>query len=78
MIYRASTLPDVFELLQYRVWQAKRPRCLDIDVALASLSEHVPYYAVPAVQHPGLLREGHMGSARWQNNFATLPPSAAK
>jgi len=77
MIYRVSTLPDIWKMLSQRVWRDDRPRCLDIDVALASLSEQVPYYAVPSVQQPGFLREGHMGSARWIANFQTLPPSVA-
>jgi len=74
MIYRGSTLDQMRTLLRQRVWQEKHPRCLDIDVGLAALSEEVPFYAVPAVQQPGFLREGHEGSARWSNNFATLPP----
>jgi len=75
MIYRTTLLPDIWKMLSKRVWQTDQPRCLDIDVSLASLSEQVPYYAVPAVQQPGFLREGHMGSARWNANFQTLPPS---
>jgi len=76
MIYRGNTLDQMRELLRQRVWQEEHPRCLDIDVGLAALSEEVPFYAVPAVQQPGFLREGHEGSARWINNFATLPPQS--
>jgi len=76
MIYRGSTLDQMRKLLRERVWQEEHPRCLDIDVGLAALSEEVPFYAVPAVQQPGFLAEGHLGSARWTNNFATLPPQS--
>jgi len=73
MLYRSDSLRDVRERLYETVWHEDRPHCLDVDVALASISEEVPYYAVPAVQQPGLFREGHQGSSRYSKNFVALP-----
>ena len=39
-------------------------RDLDVDVALAAISDQVAYYAVPSVQDPGFLEEGSEGSTR--------------
>lgn len=72
MLYRSATIDVVAQQLSATVWQENRPRCLDVDVALASISENIPYYAVPAVQQPGFLREGHLGSSRYNNNFLRL------
>jgi len=46
------------------VFDEGRPHCLDVDVALASISDKVNYYAVPFVQDPGFLSEIHMKSSR--------------
>lgn len=68
MLYRASALPFIMERMRQQVWNVNNPHCLDVDVALASLSDEVSYYAVPSFLQPGLLREGHMGSSRWSIN----------
>lgn len=73
MLYRANSLDVVRHALNRTVWRENRPHCFDIDVALASISEEVPYYAVPAAQQPGLLHEGHQGSSRYALNSAKLP-----
>jgi len=72
MLYKSSELGEVRQKLRETVWQEDRPRCLDIDVALASISDEVAYYAVPAVQQPGFLHEGQQGSARYTKNFVKI------
>uniref|UniRef100_A0A7S1S1J7 Uncharacterized protein n=1 Tax=Alexandrium catenella TaxID=2925 RepID=A0A7S1S1J7_ALECA len=71
MLYRADRLPDLRKRLASVVWNSARPRCLDVDVALASISDEVAYYAVPAIQRPGFLSEGDQGSSRWDLNKRT-------
>jgi len=68
MLYQKDRLAHVEEKLFNTVWQTEKPACLDIDVALASLSDKIRYYAVPGVQEPGLLTEGSMGSIREEIN----------
>ena len=43
-------------------------KCHDVDVALGSISDQVAYYAVPAIQQPGLLHELHLKSIREAKN----------
>merc|ERR1712187_790076 len=59
-----EALTRVRQKLQEAVFNEERPHCLDLDVALASLSDKVAYYAVPFVQNPGLISELKMGSDR--------------
>lgn len=70
MVYRTDVLPEIQTLWKATVFDAERPHCMDIDVALASISDQVAYYAVPAVQDPGFLRETNHRSARWDINQA--------
>merc|ERR1712014_223551 len=70
MLYRADNLLRVTSELSRIVWDAERPHCLDVDVALAAISDKVAYYAVPTVQHPGFLSTGHFESSRGQMNLA--------
>lgn len=70
MLYRAEALPYIQERMRRRVWDASTPHCLDVDVALASISDQVAYYAVPSFLQPAMLREGHMGSSRFAINEA--------
>jgi len=42
---------------------------LDVDVALASISDQVGFYVVPAVQDPGFLREMNFESSRFGINM---------
>lgn len=65
VLYRVSALASVKSKMEAIVWDEDRPHCLDVDVALASISDDVGFYAVPAVQDPGLLVEMDEGSARW-------------
>jgi len=46
-------------------------KCHDVDVALASVADQVAYYAVPAIQQPGLLHELHLKSIRDAKNAGT-------
>merc|ERR1712216_414239 len=74
MLYRLENLESLRSRLNAVVWDPDRPHCLDVDVALASISDKVGYYAVPAVQQPGFLSEGAMGSARWDLNRKSTRP----
>jgi GR25 family glycosyltransferase involved in LPS biosynthesis len=69
VLYRIDTLKSVQELWKPVVFDENRPHCMDIDVALASISHKVGYYAVPSVQDPGFLHEMDQGSARWDINM---------
>lgn len=78
MLYRSEELASIRQKLRETVWRMDRPHCLDIDVALASISDEVSYYAVPAVQAPGFLREGDQGSSRYVKNSVRLTDMLAK
>lgn len=84
MLYRSSEIRTLQARWKPLVFDEQRPHCLDVDVALASISDTVRFYAVPAVQQPGLLTELHEGSSRVDINFAAKkqakpqpPPPAA-
>jgi len=68
VLYRASQLENLREMWMPVVFNASRPHCLDLDVALASISDKVHFYAVPAAQRPGFLKELNEGSSRWWIN----------
>lgn len=69
VLYRVETLPSLQEKWKAAVFDELRPYCMDVDVALASISDKVGYYAVPAVQKPGFLRELDQGSSRSSINL---------
>jgi len=64
MLYRASSLARVREELKTQIWNMSRPGCMYQDVALASISDRVAYYAVPQSQQPGFLQPGLGNSDR--------------
>jgi len=65
VLYRAAEIPNVQQVWQPVVFDSERPHCIDVDVALASISDKVAFYAVPASQDPGLLEEmWELGSTR--------------
>lgn len=68
MLYRLNTLDSLRSKLSRVVWDTNRPHCLDVDVALASISDEVAYYAVPHLQKPGFLFESGHDSVRWKLN----------
>jgi len=68
VMYRTKDLPDVRRLWQATVFNDTQPHCLDVDVALAALSDSVNFYAVPFVQYPGFLQELRQGSSRFEIN----------
>jgi len=72
ILYRASTLRKVQKVWKRTVFDEERPRCMDVDVALASISDQVGYYAVPNVQEPGFVVESNHRSARWDINQAAI------
>jgi hypothetical protein len=55
MLYRREQLQEVSSRLWSVVWQQQHPLCLNMDMALASVADELPYYAVPAIQYPGFL-----------------------
>jgi len=64
VLYHVERLEDLQKRWRQVVFDEGRPHCLDIDVALASISHEVNYYAVPFVQAPGFLSEIHYTSSR--------------
>mmetsp|Transcript_71954 Transcript_71954/g.153837 ORF Transcript_71954/g.153837 Transcript_71954/m.153837 type:complete len:709 (-) Transcript_71954:262-2388(-) len=70
MVYRTSEINNIQKKLKPVVFDEARPHCLELDVALASISDEVAFYAVPALQAPGFLRELHEGSVRDDINLA--------
>mmetsp|Transcript_127359 Transcript_127359/g.254425 ORF Transcript_127359/g.254425 Transcript_127359/m.254425 type:complete len:710 (-) Transcript_127359:55-2184(-) len=74
MAYRTTEITALQRLWKPVVFDEKRPHCLDVDVALASISDRVRFYAVPASQSPGLLKEISMGSSRVDINFQKQTP----
>merc|ERR1719350_1306043 len=70
MLYRTASLARVQKHWKRTVFDEDRPHCMDVDVALASISDQVGFYAVPAVQDPGFVREMNGRSARWDINQA--------
>jgi len=70
VLYRTSALPQVQKLWQSNVFKEEKPHCADVDVALASISDRVGFYAVPAGQDPGFLKETNHRSARYSINVA--------
>jgi len=68
MLYKVQSLDGLRAQLSQRVWDPNVPHCLDVDVALASISDQVAYYAVPYWQTPGFLQMGGHGSTRNDND----------
>jgi len=76
MLYRTSEIEDLQHLWKPVVFDDSRPHCLDVDVALASISDQVRFYAIPAAQNPGFLHEVSMGSSRVDINFQKMATEA--
>jgi hypothetical protein len=70
VLYRTQTLQEVQKKWKRTVFNESNPRCMDVDVALASISDQVSFYAVPASQDPGFVKETNHRSARWDINQA--------
>jgi len=70
VLYHTAKLPALQIKWKKTVFNEDRPHCMDVDVALASISDQVAFYAVPAVQDPGYVREMDGHSARWDINQA--------
>jgi len=64
MLYRTREIESLHRKWKPAVFNEEHPHCLDVDVALASISDQVSFYAVPMVQSPGMLTELHEGSSR--------------
>lgn len=78
MLYRTSHLPALRVKWQSTVFNEDRPHCMDVDVALASMSDQVGFYAVPAAQNPGFLQEANHESARWTINMAAARTTSVR
>jgi len=72
VLYRSSEVHNLQQEWIPTVFDEERPHCLDVDVALASISDKVRFYAVPASQNPGLLNELPEGSSRVDINFQEM------
>mmetsp|Transcript_12547 Transcript_12547/g.36562 ORF Transcript_12547/g.36562 Transcript_12547/m.36562 type:complete len:629 (+) Transcript_12547:384-2270(+) len=72
MLYRTHELESLQRFWKPVVFNEKRPHCLDVDVALASISDTIHFYAVPASHNPGFLREVSEGSTRVDINFQKM------
>merc|ERR1740123_1124310 len=77
VLYRIETLPALQDKWKAAVFNEHTPHCMDVDVALASISDEVGFYAVPAVQDPGFVSESNHRSARWEINQAAKSTSTA-
>lgn len=66
LLVKLRSLNDVLPKLEQAVWNETRPHCLDVDVALASISDVISYYAVPSTQAPGFLMSDNGGPSRRQ------------
>jgi len=75
--YRTESLPRLQKTWKRAVFDEKRPHCMDVDVALASISDEVGFYAVPSVQAPGFVTESNHRSARWDINQAGMSTSTS-
>lgn len=73
MLYKVDALPKLQGFLQKAL-----EKCHDVDVALASVADQVAYYAVPAIQQPGLLHELHLKSIRDAKNAGTTTSRSRK
>jgi len=72
ILYRTETLAEVQQLWKQTVFNEEVPHCMDVDVALASISDQVRFYVVPNVQDPGFVKETNHRSARWDINQAAV------
>jgi GR25 family glycosyltransferase involved in LPS biosynthesis len=71
VLYRTKKLAKLQRKWKKVVFDEERPRCMDVDVALASISDEAAVYAVPAVQDPGFVSETDGTSTRWDINQAS-------
>jgi len=69
MIYRTDSVESLQDRWSPVVFDETKPNCLYLDNALAAISDQVVFYAVPAAQSPGFLREWDGGSERVDMNF---------
>jgi hypothetical protein len=74
-LYRVEVLERLQVLWKRTVFDEARPHCMDVDVALAAISDKVGFYAVPSAQDPGFLHETNHPSARWSINQAARTTS---
>jgi len=72
MLYRTNEIENLQRIWKPLVFNELQPHCLDVDVALASISDQVQFYAVPASQNPGFLHEVSEGSSRVNINFEKM------
>jgi GR25 family glycosyltransferase involved in LPS biosynthesis len=78
ILYRTESLSRIQIPWKRTVFNESRPHCMDVDVALASISDEVRYYAVPSVQDPGFVHETDHPSLRWGINRFAATSSTTK
>jgi len=71
VLYRTEALKKLQSKWKPVVFDETRPHCLDVDVALASISDRVSFYAVPSLQAFLTERQDHDGSVRRTINGAS-------
>jgi len=57
VLYRTEEIANLQKVWKPTAFNELTPHCLDVDVALAAISDRVRYYAVPNSQAPGMLQE---------------------
>eukprot|EP00451_Oxyrrhis_marina_P026216 CAMPEP_0204341736 /NCGR_PEP_ID=MMETSP0469-20131031/23579_1 /ASSEMBLY_ACC=CAM_ASM_000384 /TAXON_ID=2969 /ORGANISM="Oxyrrhis marina" /LENGTH=1401 /DNA_ID=CAMNT_0051326507 /DNA_START=248 /DNA_END=4453 /DNA_ORIENTATION=- len=55
MLYRRKHIQHVIDAVWPRSWNVATPACQSFDVALASTSRNIQYFAVPGFHHPQLV-----------------------
>mmetsp|Transcript_72943 Transcript_72943/g.169098 ORF Transcript_72943/g.169098 Transcript_72943/m.169098 type:complete len:643 (+) Transcript_72943:40-1968(+) len=68
VLYRTDSLEQLQRKWKSVVFDEERPHCLDVDVALASISDKVAFYAVPSIQAPLSENQDKGGSVRMKMN----------
>eukprot|EP00439_Symbiodinium_sp_Y106_P032631 s3643_g3.t3 len=56
ILYRTGTIADFQNRWMQVAFDFAHPDCLSLDASLAAISDEVAFYAVPAVQSPGILK----------------------
>lgn len=72
VLYRKAALEGLQRKWQPVVFDENRPHCLDVDVALASISDQVAFYAVPSIQALLTEQQDEGGSVRMKINGGSL------
>jgi len=72
VLYRTEALERLQRKWRPVVFDEARPHCLDVDVALAAISDDVSFYAVPSIQALLSERQAKDGSVRVKINGGSV------